>query len=63
MISGKGTAKKKMRMKAAAARIVSRLLVSARRAIRRTASTTIARTAALTPKKIASTGPTLPRST
>jgi hypothetical protein len=59
-ISGNGTAKKKMAMKAPAA-IAAQRCLSARAPIRRTASRTIASTAAFSPKNRASTAPTLPK--
>ena len=55
MMTGNGTAKKKIATKAAAARTCRGLLFSERRPMRMTASTTIASTAAFRPKNAAAT--------
>jgi len=61
MITGKGTAKKKMPTNAAAARATRERLFSARLPIRTTASITIARTAAFSQKNKAVTMGTRPQ--
>ena len=61
MMIGKGTSKKKMPMKAAAASPRMTLFLRERLPIRMTASRTIASTAAFRPKNSAATTPTLPK--
>ena len=60
MMSGKGMAKKKIPTNAAAASASITLFLSARLPIRTTASSTIASTAAFSPKNSAATTGTLP---
>ena len=60
MISGNGTSKTKMATNAAAASATITRFRSARRPMRTTASSTIASTAALSPKNSASTTGTSP---
>jgi hypothetical protein len=62
MISGNGTANKKIATNAATANACMGLLFRERRPMRITASTTIARTAAFRPKNAAATKPTWPHS-
>ncbi len=61
MMIGKGTLKKKMAMKAVAARAIMIRLRSARLPTRTTAWMTMASTAAFSPKNSASMTPTLPK--
>ena len=61
-MTGNGTAKKKIATKAAAASACMGRLFSARLPMRMTASTTIASTAAFSPKNAAATKPTWPQS-
>ena len=60
MMIGKGTLKKKIATKAMAASAIISRLRNARLPTRTTAWTTIASTAAFSPKNTASTKPTLP---
>ncbi|MNT93339.1 hypothetical protein D3C72_2347920 [compost metagenome] len=61
MMSGKGTRKTKIAMKAAAAIPIISLFFSARPPMRKTAWTTTASTAAFNPKNSPSIRPTLPK--
>lgn len=60
MMSGNGTAKPKIATKEAAAMATIAPFFRAREPMRMTACTTMASTAAFSPKNSASTGPTLP---